>query len=281
MSGFLSPRYLKFLEGPQRKARDGLQDELLAGPDSERRRLRAGLTIAFACLTVAVAARLWKFVAGFDGLSDAARVGYVALGLALAVLWAGAAWALTPARLGRDHPRLRPLQRLVRASQLLWPVACTCWLLSVLRDEDWLYGLGAFLRIPAGAGAILLAWQLWWLAERAQRENAARRLNAAVWLLAPVTLLPQVFPKFMPWYLLTPLGIFLFLWAWVMLLFAAGVFDLDRHVRWSMVHEAGETAHNDRVTQVRRAHERRIETSLRPLPPIPPDIPLSPPQDPH
>ncbi len=63
----------------------------------------------------------------------------------------------------------------------------------------------------------------------------------------------------------------------VMLLFAAGVFDLERHVRWSMAHEAGEAAHNERVTQVRMAHERRIEASLRPLPPIPPDTPLPPP----
>ncbi len=198
MSGFLSPRYLKYLEGPQRKAHDGLQDELLAGPESERRRLRAGLAIAFMCLTVAVPAWLFTFVAGFDGLSDATRIAYVALGLVLSALWACAAWALTPARLGRDHPRLRLLQILVRASQLMWPVACACRLVGVLRDEDWLFDLGGFLRLPAACGAILLAWQLWWLAERAQRENAARRLNAAVWLLAPVTLLPQVFPKFMP-----------------------------------------------------------------------------------
>ncbi len=316
MSGFMSNRYLKFLEARQAQDRrppfdhdraclrcgynlrgrrlgercpecgtvieqaGALHDELLAGSAAEQRRFRAALVIASACIVGAVAARLFKFIAGFDGLSDATRIAYVGLGLALSLLWAGAAWMLTPPRLASGHPRLGVVRRLVRTSQLLWPIAYTCWLLAVLRGADGLLVVGAVLRLVAWAGAIVFAWFLWCLAERAQRENAARRLNAAVWLLAPVALLPQVFPNSMPWYLLTPLGIFLFLWAWVMLLYAAGVFELERHVRWSMVHEAGVSAHAERVAQVRRAHERRTESRLRPLPPIPPDIPIAPPQEP-
>lgn len=317
MSGFLSDRYLKFLE-TQHAARQhttidhdhlcagcgynlrgkhfgelcpecgalielpgAVRDELLAGSYAERSRFRAALSVAFACLVGAVAARLAVFAKGFTGLSDELRLGYVALGLALALSWAGAAWALTPRRLGLAHPPLRTVGRLVRVSQLLWPVAYVCWLVSLFRDDEGWYNLGRLMRLVAGAGAILLAWELWWLAERAEREHAARRLNIVVWLLAPVTLLPQVFPQWMPWYLLTPLGIFLLLWVWVMLLYALGVLELHRHVRWAMADQAGMPSRNQRVAQTRQALERQVERSLRPLPPVPPDMPLAPRQGPE
>jgi hypothetical protein len=256
-------------------------DVMLAGDWSERGALRVGLAAAFGCLVVAVAARLVLFVGGFKGISpELARI-YLATGLVLSVVWTIAAWLLTPRRLDRRWSWMRPLRLVVRGSQPLWVAGYVCWLLAIVNSDDQLAVWGRLLRLVAGVGAIVLAYTLSRVAEEAGREQAVRRLNAAVWLLPIATFVPQFFPKHIPWFWLFPLGLLLLLWAWVMMLFALGVLELQRHVSWAGTHAAQAQTRSQRVAETRTAVERELEASIRPIPPPPPDIPLDPPAGPR
>jgi hypothetical protein len=256
------------------------QDVLLAGGWPGRGALRIGLAAAFGCLVVAVCARFVLFVGGFKGVSpELARV-YLTTGLVLSAVWTIAVWLITPRRLDRCSPRMRQLRLVIRGTQPLWVAGYVCWLLAIVNSDDQLAVWGRVLRFGAGVGAVVLAAALCRVAEQAQREQAARRLNAAVWLLPITTLLPQLFPKEMAWFGIAPLGLLLLLWAWVMMLFALGVLELQRHVSWAGAHAAQAHTRSQRVAQTREAVERELEASIRPLPSSPPDVPLEPPAGP-
>jgi len=117
------------------------------------------------------------------------------------------------------------------------------------------------------------------VASAAHREIAARRLNAVVWLLPILTLLPQAFPGSIAWIFLVPLGMLLLLWAWVMMLYAMGVGELYRHVRWTMLDARVLASRRDRVSETRRAADRELAASVRPPPPSLPDIQMESPQE--
>jgi len=273
MSGFLSSKYLKY-QDPQRPAPTDQHgdDILLAGGAGARRVWRTGFAIAFLCLAGVVAARLMLFVSGFWGVSDETAWTYLGCGLVLSVLWLIAAWMITPAVLGKRFMFMGTLRWIVRVSQLLWPAGYACWMLGfAAADERWIMW-GRVLRLGAGTGAILLAVMLIAVAASAQRENAARRLNAVAWLLPILTLLPQAFPLTMEWIFLVPLAILLVLWAWVMTLFALGVGELHQHLRWGMADTKRLVSHDERIAQMRRAYDRELEASVRPPPPSLPDI---------
>ena len=275
MSGFLSSKYLKYQDpkGPTPIDPQG-EDILLSAGAGARRSWRIGFAIAFLCLLGVVAARLMLFVAGVGGLSDDTAWAYLGCGLVLSVLWLIAAWLITPAVLGERFMFMGTLRWVVRVSQLLWPAGYACWMLGfAAADHQWIMW-GRVLRLGAGAGAILLAVMLIAVAASAQRENAARRLNAVAWLLPILTLLPQAFPLTMEWIFLVPLGMLLLLWAWVMMLFALGVGELHQHLRWGMADTKRLTSRDERIAGMRRTHDRELEASVRPPPPSEPDIPM-------
>ena len=110
----------------------------------------------------------------------------------------------------------------------------------------------------------------------AERETAARRLNAAVWLLPIATFIPQLFGASVYWFAIPLLIFFLILWVWVMTLFALGLLELYRHVHWTMVLAERLPTSNQRVSETRREMESDLEASIRPLPPSRPDIPFDP-----
>ena len=313
MSGFLSSRYLKYRrpEYQRKVVRDlpctgcgynlrginygrncpecGLaiepgdadRDVLLAASWSSRGALRIGLAVAFGCLVVAVAARLVLFAGGFKGISPALARAYLTMGLVLSVAWTIAAWSITPRRLDRWGSGMRALRLVVRSTQPLWVVGYVCWLVAIINGDDQLAAWGRVLRFLAGVGAIVLAVVLCRVAGEAGREHAARRLNAAAWVLPITTLLPQFFPRDMAWFGLMPLGLLLLLWAWVMMLYALGVLELQRHVSWAGTHAARAHTGSQRVARKRAAAERKLEASIRPLPSSPPEIPLDPPDGPR
>lgn len=309
MSGFLSSKYLKYQQALFRETIDedlhcvkcgynvrGLRygrscpecnapiepasrDVLLSGDDAERRAWRLGLGLAAVCLFAAVAARLLLFVLGFWGLSPEVASAYLWLGFGLSIVWAVAAWRITPASLGRRWMFMGRLRWVVRVSQLFWPVAYAAWILGRATAPSVLLFWATSLRFLAGLGAIVLALMLVPVATAAHRETAARRLNAVVWLLPILTLLPQAFPRSIAWIFLVPLGMLLLLWAWVMILYAMGLGELHRHVRWTMLEANVLASRDERVSETRQAIERELAASARPPPPPPlPDIPLEPPE---
>ena len=275
MSGFLSSKYLKYKDpnGPTPSEPYG-GDILLAGGAGARRSWRIGFAIAFGCLLGVVAARLMLFIYGATGVRVETARTYLACGLVLSVLWLIAAWLITPAILGKRFMFMGTLRWVVRVSQLLWPAGYACWMLGVAAADQELITWGRVLRLGAGAGAILLAVMLIAVAASAQRENAARRLNAVAWLLPILTLLPQAFPSTMEWIFLVPLGMLLLLWAWVMTLFALGVGELYQHLRWGMADTKRLAARDERIARMRRDQDRELEASVRPPPPSQPDIPM-------
>jgi hypothetical protein len=311
MSGFLSSRYLKYRRPEyQRKVEGDLpcpgcghnlrglshgrncpecglaiepddadRDVLLAASWSSRGVLRVGLAAAFGCLVVAVAARFVLFVGGFAGISPALAKAYLATGLVLSVAWTIAAWMITPRRLDRRGSVMRALRLAVRGTQPLWVVGYVCWLAAIIDGDDQWAAWGRGLRLLAGVGAIVLAVVLCRVAGDAGRERAADRLNAAAWILPITTLLPQFFPRDMAWFGLIPLGLLLLVWAWVMMLYALGVLELQRHVSWAGTHAYQAHTRSQRVAETRAAAERELEASIRPLPSSPPEIPLDPPDD--
>ncbi|MHC4082161.1 MAG: hypothetical protein ACYS15_07450 [Planctomycetota bacterium] len=260
---------------------DADRDRLLATGWSGRGALRLGLGAAFVCLVVAVAARFVLFVGGFKGISPELAKAYLTTGLVLSAVWAIAAWSITPRRLDRQGSGMRALRLVVRATQPLWVAGYACWLVAIIDGGDQLAAWGRVLRLLAGVGAILLAVVLCRVAGEAGREQAARRLNAAAWILPITTLLPQLFPRDMAWFGLIPLGLLLLLWAWVMMLYALGVLELQRHVSWAGTHAARARTRSQRVAETRAAAERELEASIRPLPSSPPEIPLDPPDGPR
>ena len=275
MSGFLSSRYLKYKDpnGPAPADPHG-DDILLAGSAGARRAWRIGFAIAFLCLLGVVAARLMLFVAGVSGLRDDTAWAYLACGLVLSVSWLIAAWLITPAVLARRFMFMGTLRWVVRGSQLLWPAGYACWMFGFAAQDDRWIMWGRVLRLGAGAGVILLAVMLIAVASSAQREIAARRLNAVAWLLPILTLLPQAFPSSIWWVYLVPLGMLLLLWAWVMTLFALGVGELYQHLRWEMADTKRVASRDERIARKRRDHDRALEASVRPPPPSQPDIPM-------
>lgn len=312
MSGFLSSRYLKHRQPrPERpidldlscpgcgynlrglkegkrcpecglavEARRDEGDPLLAGGWSGPRKMRAGLAIAFLCLVMAVAARLVLFVGGVARIGTGLAGGYLLAGLVLSAAWTVAALLLTPPRLDRHWSWMRPVRRVIRVSQPLWVAGYLCWLMGAGNSSDLLIDAGRVLRLVAGVGAVMLAFVLCRIARTVEREDAARRLNAAVWLLPIATLLPQLFRGSVAWFTLIPFFLLLLLWAWTMTLFARGVLELQRHVSWSMIHAAESRMRDQRVAETRAAADSEIEASIRPVPPPLPDIPLEPPADP-
>lgn len=252
----------------------GIDDILLTGDASTRHAWRIGFAIAFLCLVGAVGARLTLFVLGFRGLSDATAWTYLDFGLVLSCLWVIAAWLLTPAVLGVRFMFMGTLRWVVRVSQLLWPAGYTCWMLGFAAHDDRWIMWGRVLRLGACAGVILLAVMLIAVASSAQRETAARRLNAVAWLLPILTLLPQAFPSTIWWVYLVPLGMLLLLWAWVVTLFALSVGELYQHLRWGMADTKRVASRDERIARMRREQDRALEASVRPPPPSQPDIPM-------
>lgn len=308
MSGFLSSKFLKYQQARARGTIDedlccatcgynlrGLSyvgscpecsapiepagdDVFLAGDDAERRAWRLGLGLASGCLAGAVAARLLLFVAGFGGAGN--QVVWVLLwfGFGIGIVWAFAAWLITPAVLGRRWMFMGQLRWVVRVSQLLWPAAYAAWMIGLATSRFDLFPLAAVLRLLAGIGGIVLALMLVAVATAAQREAAARRLMAAVWLLPILSLLTQAFPGRMPWFFLVPLGMLLLGWAWVMMLAAMAVGELYQHVRWTMLEASVLASRPERVSEARSAIDRELAASVRPPPAPLPEIPMEPPE---
>jgi hypothetical protein len=228
MSGFLSSRYMKYRElrsagrieadrhcdgcgynvrglrygancpecGRPIEATGG-SDLMLSGPHEERAAWRLGLMIAATCLLVAAVARL-AFVPlavgrigplGAAGASKEIKATYLGLGLLLALLWAGAAWAMTPRRLLQRWPKVRWLRWFVRGSQLLWPLAYVCWMFAALGGENSLALPARGLRLLAGIGRP---------ASERGRVAAARRHALAAGLSRPGGLVHARDPDLLP-----------------------------------------------------------------------------------
>lgn len=258
----------------------GGADPLLAGDELEHSRLRTGAGIAVLCVLGAIGARVLIYLCGWTGVSDELAGGYLGVVMGLGVAWAAACWMMTPGSLATSGVASRGVLLAIRLSQLAWlpafaMIAIAAWSKTGAAQEALLRGAAAAARLLAGTGALVLMWVLSEAAVRAELDDAARRLNAALWLVPITTLLVQAFPGSLPWVWQVPLGMFLAAWCWSMWQLAVGLLNLQRHVAWAAKHAANQPGRAARIEETRAEMARDLEAQIRPLPRDAGELPLA------
>ena len=224
-------------------------------------------------------ARVAYFIASAPGVADPVTHVYLGVGLINSILWVLAVWLVTPASIVDERRWMRKPWIAARVLCFMWLVGYGC---LIARYAGNLVGAGETLvtvgdllgRFLGGIGVLCVAFILSYLAGEAELEQADRRLNAAVWLLAFPTLLAQAFPEQMAWFTLVPLGMVLFFWCWLMTLMLLGILDLHRHVRWGQRETEVSPDRQHRIDQARAEYETEVESTIRPAPRPPGEIPL-------
>jgi hypothetical protein len=316
MSSFLSTKYLKYRgrlpQAPQPIDRDlhcascgynlrglmtgrncpecgqiisltrSLDDPLLSGTLDERRKVQLGLTLIAFCAIAVAACRIGFPVAWSLAWGRQPMWHYIVFGLAMSVMWAAGAWLITPPRLGPSHARLRPVRRLIRATQPLIVVAYLCWLLVEARYAgttagDRLTGCALLVSVPAAAGMLLVGVWLVVLAEDAGLDAAAGAINLSLWVVPILSAIVIFIPLQLPFFALAFMMIVLLAWAWYMVKFARGAWEMQQHVTWAIRLSADGYGRPHRVAQTRAELDEQAAAIVRPLPPRGPegDVPIS------
>lgn len=247
------------------------QDVLLSVSEAERRAWTVGLALAAACVLLATVARVGFFLAGAFVRSDALVTAYLLVGTANAGLWIVAVWLITPASLDSAWAWMRRPRLVARALAVLWLVGYGCLLARY--DQNLASAIEAWLllgdrggRLLGGLGALVVAFIMSWIAEEAELERAARRLNSSVWMLWIPTLLAQAFPAGIAWFGLVVLGWILFFWCWLMMQLALGLFALSRHGHWATIHRIQAAGRSARIVETRRELSAQAARTVRPMP---------------
>jgi hypothetical protein len=305
MSRFLSPKYLKYrgalgavieddvhcvscgynLRGLERGRNcpecgdsnlreGGLHDVMLSGGEEERGRWRLGLALAGYAVAIALVSRIGYFIIAVPGASQAVTGCYVGVGALASVLWVVGVWRVTPASLLVRWPWMKRPRLFARGLSLMFLLGYACLIgrhviwpgPTVTKTDEWLL-LGDMVgRFLGGIGVMFTAFILCVVAAEAELEAAARRLNAAVWILWFPTLLAQAFPAQVAWFTLVILGMVLFFWGWLVALMLLGIVGLYRHVRWADLLAVDAVGRPGRIVETRRAIDAQVEASIRPMP---------------
>ncbi len=317
MSGFLSPKYLKYQRASRTRkithdhycrccgynvrglnygrncpecgelievpgASAGAGGPLLCSSEAQRRRWRLGLALAVVVLIAVVAGRFALFIDLVFVGGSAIAGPYLIIGFIASVTWIVVVWLVTPPEVGGPEHWRRSLRALVRQSQFLWLAGYAAWVLALgpmagTGGEVAAHVVSLACRGVAGAGALGLAVLLQPVAAAAELDDAERRLNAAVWLLPVPSILLALVPGIVAWFTLTLIVMLMLLpWGWFMLLYIRGLLEMHRCVSWWLGHSAVSHTRTQRVTQARAAADEQLRASVRPLPPLEPDLPLEP-----
>ncbi len=251
MSGFLSPKYLKYQRASRTRkiTRDhycrccgynvrglnygrncpecgeqievpgdsgGAGGPLLCTSREQRQRWRLGLALATVSLLVAIVTRFALFI-------DLVFVGglvmpgaYLTIGLVGSAAWITGVWLITPPDMAGPEAWRRKLRGAVRWSQWLWLFGYVWWIVAAGTPtgsgaQTLAYVASIACRAVAGVGALGLAVLLAPVAEAAELEDASRRLNAAVWLLPIPSILLALVPLIVPWIFIVLIAMLLLL----------------------------------------------------------------------
>ncbi len=271
------PECAKSIEPP---GSDAAGDIMLAGTPAQRQSWRVGLAFAAAAILIMLVARLWLFATMLLVSSAWTAPVYFAIGSVASLTWIVGVWLITPPALDYGLPWRCRLRIAVRWSQPLWLVGYALWALahdlSGTSFEPTLRGLALLCRAVAGVGGLALAALLMRAAEEAGQEPAARRLNAAVWLLPLPTLILALVPAQVAWFTLILIFGVLLLWWWLLWLYARGLLEMQRHVSWSMRETIQRQTREQRVAETRDQLDQQVRSTIRPVPATGPEIPLEP-----
>lgn len=246
-------------------------DGLLSGDQSQRARVRMGLTLIAACLVIAPVAALALFIAlSLLGLPYAFYA-YLWLGLILCFAWIAGVWLLTDRHFKIRYGRFNWLRLASRWMAMLWLPGHAMWTwLGIWGDGSPSFEAMAMLsfviRSAAGVGGILFAIWLMRLADDAELEDAAQQIHLALWMLPAPTILLALMPDEVPWIALALIGMVLLAWCWFVLLMGRGVLAMQRHVSWGMRMAAEAADRQRRIAETRAELQRQIQSQVRPLP---------------
>ena len=167
---------------------------------------------------------------------------------------------------------MKPLRWTVMLTQPLWIAAYAVMLYQLdVMNTAGIASTGytvahLALRFLAGLGVVVLAFILHFLATECEEDDAARRLNSVVWLLIPLSLLPQMLAGSIPWFAMAIQLIFVGAWVWIMWLFILGVVRLQRHAAWSLKDTVSEHGREERIAEKRAEFDREVEARIRAAP---------------
>jgi hypothetical protein len=248
----------------------------------QRKRWRLGLALATLSVITVLVARLALFIdlvfVGGLVIADS----YIIIGFVVSAAWIWGVWHITPPDIAGGAAWRSRLRGAVRWSQWLWLIGYACWMANLnaaagtpVETAGYVGSLAC--RAVAGAGALGLAVLLQPVAAAAELDDAARHLNAAVWLLPLPSILLALIPSNVPWIFIVLMVMLLLLpWAWSMTLYARGLHEMYGCVSWWLGHSAVSPMRTQRVAQARAAADEQLRASVRPPPPQEPDLPLEP-----
>jgi hypothetical protein len=263
-----------------------LVDVIGIASEAERRRWRIGLTMAAVSVAAATAGRVVFFLLSIPGPSAVIEGIHLGAALLLSLAWVVVAWCLLPARLVYIWSWTASWRWFVLATQWLWVIAYGAATLdrfgAVAAGQA-----GVVLTVEilaffiAGVGALVLVYLMRHVAEEAEIEPAAGRLNLALWLLpiaAPLAVLAAwAFPTSMgnpsrsPWGLVSlilvlPPVLTLTAWGWMMTLLALGLWQMQRHTYWVRRLALEAEGRDERIAEKRRQLQRQAGEQIRALP---------------
>jgi hypothetical protein len=255
-------------------------DPLLSGDRAQRSKMLWGLTLLTLCCVAAVVARV-GFSVAWSLRVPAPLWTYIACNVGIALAWMVGVFLVTPARLDAILPARRWLRRLARVSQIAWLASNTCWLLAETRyastpQQDSLMWWAMILPIAGWFGGIALALFLLRMAEDVELDDAPRRIGLAIWVVPVLSVVLLIIPMQAFVFVLALIMPLLLAWAWYLIGFARGVWEMRQHVAWGI--RLGGEAHDReaRIAATRSELDREAMRQVRPLPAPPHAPPTSP-----
>jgi hypothetical protein len=266
--------------------RHPLVDIFTTAPEEERGHWRIGLSMAAGCVAAAAAGRIVVFLVSVPGGGALIAKIYLGLAILLSIAWIVASACMLPTRLAHVWPWMASWRGFVLATQWLWVIGYGAAVFH--RFGSFSGGVASLLLtmeviawLVAGVGALVFVFLMRHVAEEAELEPAASRLNLALWLLpiaAPLVIVTTLlFPASMgslprsPWglvslYLVVPPAIMLAAWAWLMILLALGFWQMQRHTYWVRRLAVEAEGRDERIVEKRRQLERQAGGQVRALP---------------
>jgi hypothetical protein len=248
------------------------QDLVLTGTADQRRPLQIGLAIVCVCLIGIPLAHL-GFAIALCLMRGAQPIApYLETAAAISIVWAIGVWLTTPPRLNFPSRFMRWARPTARWTQMLWCGSFVLWLLAETRlaftpTAGNLIFWGFVLLVITALGALAFGIWMLGLAEDAAMDDAAARMNVALWTVPILSVLLLVIPMDLPFFALPLVLLIALPWAWYLVQFALGVREMERLVAWSIRRSLDVHDRHARMARTRHELDQEAQSQIRPLPP--------------
>ncbi len=256
----------------------GENDLLTAGDAAERSRWSLGFSLTLICLIGILGLRMFYFIASAVYIGQGVAKTYITISATAWVFLALAAWVLTGPALdpmGRACRGLRWACRLLFVLSIPAAFCLVSWVFDPATPgkDDGRFQVGFLLRIGSAVGLLLLVYLLQRIADEAGLEQSGRRLNLALWFLAPSSVLLTIVPVQIGWtslILLAPILILFMLifgfWIWAMLMVILPLWAMLQHLRWIRIMSVMATGRGERIDATRRDLAEELDATIRVTP---------------